>query len=266
VTFVDMASLTWPEAERLGRDGRALGLIPLGAIEQHGPHLPLCTDCVIAVTLARHVAAALVEPVVVAPAVPGGLSSHHLEFPGTVDLPEQVLAGMITAYVEAFERMGLRDVAIFSAHGGNFAFLGRYREEHEARGSSTRLIAYDDLVPGYVQAMFAGARRGGLEPCPSDVHAGGVETSQMLAARPELVRSFAGVDGYTLAEDGFLDRVLEDGLRALTDTGVLGDVSGSSAAAGAEIFRMLAAELVRWIAASLGFTAGADVRLEQVSR
>jgi creatinine amidohydrolase len=263
MTFVDMATLTWPEAERLGREDRALALIPLGAIEQHGPHLPLSTDCIIAEALARRVAAALVEPVLVAPVLPGGLSSHHLAFPGTVHLPEELLGGTIAAYVDAFERLGLRDVAIFSAHGGNFAFLGRYRDEHDARGSATRLIAYDDIA-AYVRAMFAGARRGGLEPCASDVHAGGVETSQMLTVRPELVRSFAGVEGYTLAEDGFLDQVLEEGLLAVTDTGVLGDVSGSSAVAGAGIFDALTAELVRWIVGALGFTAGADVHLERV--
>ena len=116
----------------------------------------------------------------VAPSLPGGLSTHHVAFPGTVTLPEDVFGGVLDAYVAAFERMGIRRVAIISGHGGNLGFLGRYEAAHAARGSDTRLIAHHDLQ-GYVDAMFAGARSEGFDPPATDVHAGGVETSQGLA-------------------------------------------------------------------------------------
>ncbi len=193
MTYVQMTGLTWPEAEALGA-ADALGLIPTGAVEQHGPHLPLGTDCFIAEALANRIAGALEEPVVVAPIVPGGLSTHHLAFPGTVTLPEAAFEGALDAYVAAFERMGIRRVAIFSGHGGNLGFLGRYETAYAERVTDVRLIAHHDFE-GYVEAMFAGARDAGLHPVETDVHAGGVETSQGLALFGDLVRDFAEGEG-----------------------------------------------------------------------
>ena len=71
------------------RGRRVLGLIPTGAVEQHGPHLPLATDSLVAAELGRRIAERLIEPVVVAPVIPGG-SAHHVGFPGTVTLTEEV--------------------------------------------------------------------------------------------------------------------------------------------------------------------------------
>jgi creatinine amidohydrolase len=78
--------LTWPEAERLGADG-AVGLVALAALEQHGPHLPLATDALLAERLARDVAERLGTPVVVTPILRGGLSTHHLAFAGSLTFP-----------------------------------------------------------------------------------------------------------------------------------------------------------------------------------
>jgi creatinine amidohydrolase len=252
MTYVAMAHLTWPEAQALASE-RVLGMVPTGSIEQHGPHLPLATDSLIAAELGRRIGNAIAEPVVVAPVVPGGLSSHHLVFPGTVDFSEELFAGAITAYVEAFERMGIREVAIISGHGGNLGFLGRYEQEHARSDSDVRVIGHHDLG-GYIEAMFAGARAGGFEPVETDLHAGGVETSQGLALFPELVRSVADVEGYTRADDGWLDRMLADGIDSVSRSGVLGDVTPATATAGEEIFAHITDYLVGWIADSLHFT------------
>jgi creatinine amidohydrolase len=251
MAYVAMAELTWPEAEAL-RGRRALGLLPTGSLEQHGPQLPLATDSLIAAELGRRVAESFVEPVVVAPVLPGGLSAHHLGFPGSVTLPEEVFGGAITAYVEAFERMGIRDVAVFSAHGGNFAFLAAYAAARAETGTGTRLVAYADF-DAYATAMFEGARRGGVDAPPTDVHAGAIETSQGLALFPELVRPYGGVDGYTAQEEGWLDRMHAEGMRAVSPSGVLGDPPLARAEAGEPIFEAIAAELVRWIADELGY-------------
>jgi creatinine amidohydrolase len=251
MTYIGMTSLTWPEAEALS-SRRPLGLIPTGAVEQHGPQLPLGTDSFIAEELGRRIGMAIAGPVVVAPVMPGGLSSHHLAFPGTVTFSEELFGGAIDAYVEAFERMGIENVVIFSGHGGNLDFLGRYEAAHAEKDSSLRLIAHHDLW-GYVDAMFAGARAGGFEPVPTDIHAGGVETSQGLALFPELVRPFDGVDGYTDGEEGWLERMLRDGMKSVSPSGVLGDVTPSTAAAGEQIFRHITDYLVGWITESLGY-------------
>jgi creatinine amidohydrolase len=253
VTYVPLAECTWPEVEALGRQ-RVLGLIPTGAIEQHGPHLPLATDCLIAAELARLIADAFVEPVLVAPVVPGGLSDHHLAFPGTVTFTEDAFGAVLTAYVDAFTRIGIGDVAIFSGHGGNLGFLGRYADAHASRGSTTRVIAASDLAP-YVAAMFDGARGAGVEPPETDVHAGAVETSQGLALFPGLVRPvYAETVGYTAAEDGWIDRLLADGIHTVTPNGAMGDPSAAKAEAGDPINAAIADHLAQWIADELGYT------------
>ncbi len=248
MSYVELASLTWPEAEVLEKE-RAIGLIPTAALEQHGPHLPLATDSLIADVLGRQVAERIEVPVVVAPVLRGGLSTHHLAFPGTVSIAEAAFRDVILAYVEGLERMGVREIAVFSTHGGNFAFLGRLAAEHA--NPRVRLVVYDDLMR-YVDVMVAAARSVGLETSATDIHAGGLETSQALHAFPELVRSTEGVTGYTAAEEGWLEKIFVDGIRSLSESGVLGDPAGASAAAGAAIFDALADELASWIAEAFG--------------
>jgi creatinine amidohydrolase len=253
MTYVRMTGLTWPDAKEL-QD--AIGLVPTGAVEQHGPHLPLATDCFIAEELARRIAERIDEEVVVAPALPGGLSSHHLAFPGTVTLPEEAFSAVLDAYVAAFERIGIRRIAIFTGHGGNLGFLGRYEAAHADKGTETQLIAHHDFE-GYVEAMFAGARAAGFEPAATDIHAGGVETSQGLALFPQLVRPHADLTGYLAAEDGWQDRMFADGIEAVTPIGVLGDPSKASAEAGEAIFASLTDYLANWIEVGLSSSIGA---------
>jgi creatinine amidohydrolase len=264
MTYVAMGELTWPDAEALAAE-RPLGLIPTASIEQHGPHLPLATDSLIAAELGRRIGEAIVEPVVVAPVVPGGLSSHHLAFPGTVHFSEEVFGGAITAYVEAFERMGVQHVAIISGHGGNLGFLGAYERRRREAHSGVRLIAHHDLG-GYIAAMFAGARSAGFDPPETDIHAGGVETSQGLALFPELVRPFDGVGGLTKAEEGWLARVLAEGIYAVSPSGVLGDVRPATAAAGAAILEHIVDYLVGWIVDALDYTRAQSVASTSGSR
>jgi creatinine amidohydrolase len=92
VSFVALADLTWPDAGALADRDDVVGLIPTGALEQHGPHLPLGTDFLIAERLARAVAESVPVPVVVTPVLAAGLSDHHVAFPGTASCPRRPLA------------------------------------------------------------------------------------------------------------------------------------------------------------------------------
>jgi creatinine amidohydrolase len=254
MSFVALGELTWADAAELRERDEVVGLIPTGAIEQHGPHLPLATDFLIAEQLARAVAEALPVPVVVAPVLAGGLSDHHLAFPGTVTLSRDVFGGWVDAQVAAFERMGIGRVAVFSAHGGNFAFLGELAARHAEHGGAARVIAYDDLL-GFVEVMDEAARSLGLEAPETDVHAGALETSVALMAFPTLVRDFAEVEGYTTAEDGWMERIWRDGLDALAASGVLGDPRLATAEAGRAVFDALVRELAGWISRELEIPA-----------
>ncbi len=246
MTFVALETLTWPEAERLGAEG-ATGLVALASLEQHGPHLPLATDSLLAEQVARDVADRLAGPVVVAPVVHGGLSTHHVAFPGTVTLPPSSYHGLVGAYLEGLERMGIRKIALFSWHGGNFGFV---REVVEAWTGHAQLAGYADLRR-FIEVMLVAAGEAGLDAPETDIHAGGLETSMMLAAFPELVRPFDGVDGYTAAEPEWLDRIFAEGIRPVSESGVLGDLRGADAAVGRALFTAMAEELTGFFAAEL---------------
>lgn len=241
-----LEELTSPEAGRLAAEG-AIGLIAVGAVEQHGPHLPLGTDAIIARHLAREAASRLGETVIVAPVLPGGLSSHHLAFPGTVNLSQVVFDGYVRALLDTYDALGVRLVAIFSAHGGNFGAIGELAGEH----GGVRVIAYTDLQR-YLQVMRDGAASVGLNAPETDAHAGGLETSQMLFVHGDERISFPpDLEGYVAAEPGWLERLMADGMKALSPNGVLGRPAGATAAAGAAICAALADELAAWIRAAV---------------
>ena len=179
-----------------------------------------------------------------------GLSDHHLAFPGTVSLSQETFRGWVEAHIAGLERIGIERVALFSGHGGNFAFIGELAAELTSRRGPTRVIAYDDLF-GFVRVMDEAARSHGLEAPETDVHAGALETSVALALFAGLVGDHDDVEGYTAAEPGWTERIWADGIAALSSTGVLGDPAGASAQAGRAIFDALADELVGWIAREL---------------
>jgi creatinine amidohydrolase len=247
---VELELLTSPEAGRLVSDGRVVGLIGLGAVEQHGPHLPLGTDAIIARHLAEEIAARLHETVLVAPVLPGGMSSHHLAFPGTVDLAGELLAGYVRALLSSMDGIGIREVALFSAHGGNFGRLRELADEY-ADHERLRVIAYTDIVR-YIQVMSVAAASTGLHVPPCDAHAGGLETSQMLYLHgPDRITFPPDLEGYVAAEPGWMERMAAEGMQALSPIGVLGRPADATAEAGAAICAALADAIAAWMAEEL---------------
>jgi creatinine amidohydrolase len=248
---VELELLTSSEAGRLVSEGPVVGLIGLGAVEQHGPHLPLGTDAIIARHLAGEVAARLEETVLVAPVLPGGMSSHHLAFPGTVDLAGELLAAYVRALVSTMEALEIRKVALFSAHGGNFGKLRELVEEY-AGHEGVHVIAYTDIAR-YIDVMSGAAASTGLHVPECDAHAGGLETSQMLFLHgPDQITFPPDLEGYVAAEPGWMERMATEGMQALTPIGVLGRPAGASAKAGAAICAALADAIAAWMAEELG--------------
>lgn len=247
MTYVELQNLTWPEAEQLGRDG-AIGLVTLASLEQHGPHLPLATDALLGERLALEVAERLPGSVVTTPVVRGGLSTHHIAFAGSVTVDPGAYRELVVSSVEGLERMGIEKIAIFSSHGGNFAFVRDLVAEYDGRAT---LAGYSDLGR-FLEVMMAAAAEHGLQPPETDVHAGGLETSMMLAAHADKVRPFDGVEGYTAAEPGWLTRIFEEGIRPVSESGVLGSVAGATAQVGAALFDALAEELSSYFIRELG--------------
>ena len=197
--------------------------VPLGATEQHGPHLPLSTDTDIAVALAARLAAA-VEGVVVAPALAYGSSGEHQAFAGTLSIGlraiELVVIELVRSAVTTFRR-----VVLVSAHGGNDRAVARAVRRLREEGRDVRAWS-----PSLVWA--------------GDAHAGLVETSVMLALDSRRVRTDAAAAGETRPLIELIDVVRNEGVAAVSENGVLGDPTGASAAEGMALLDAASAALI----------------------
>ncbi|MGH7389358.1 MAG: creatininase family protein [Candidatus Rokuibacteriota bacterium] len=190
-----LAERTWPEARSLARDPGAAVLLPLGAIEQHGPHLPLLVDWLGAEELARrlapHLSRAGWRPVL-APALPYGVSTLAETWAGTASLSRATLARCIVEIVRTLARPGFRRFVLvnYQADPDHIRAMGAARRALERDGQVQVLFA--GFGPdASVQALMVDPRVWKLlrSPRPSlEWHSGELETALVLATRPALVR------------------------------------------------------------------------------
>jgi creatinine amidohydrolase len=216
---VELAGATWPQVEATG--GRSVLAVPLGSLEQHGPHLPLDTDTRIAVAVASGLAARR-RDVAVAPAVAYGASGEHAGFPGTLLVGHDVLAQLLIELVRS-ARGSFAGVALVSAHGGNGDALAAASRRCAADG--------DDVLAWH--AVTAGG----------DAHAGRTETSLMLALDPGSVRGELAAPGRTEPLGTLLPRLRSEGVRPVSSNGVLGDPAGATAEEGGTLLGALVTDL-----------------------
>jgi creatinine amidohydrolase len=219
-----LGDATWPEIAATG--GRLL-VLPMGSLEQHGPHLPLNTDTRIAEALAARLAAACPDAIV-APALPYGASGEHAGFPGTLLINHDVLADLVTELVRS-ARGSFAGVIVISAHGGNNEGLSKVAAR--ARQEGDAVLIWRATVKG------------------GDAHAGRTETSLLLAIDPGLVRPDRAEAGCTEPLEVILPRLRAEGVRPISSNGVLGDPTGASATEGRALLEAMTAELVSAVVA-----------------
>ena len=178
----DWMDMTWQEIAG-AKTARWIAVLPLAAVEQHGPHLPLGVDTFIAEAYLARVRDILPEnlPVTFLPVQRVGVSAEHLSFPGTLTISATTAIAAWTELGESLKRAGLRKLVLVTSHGGNVAAM-----EVVARELRTRLDMLAVTVGwhrfGYPEGTFS------AEEKRHGIHGGDIETSLMLAAQPETVR------------------------------------------------------------------------------
>jgi creatinine amidohydrolase len=218
-------ALTWPETQERAA---ALLVVPLGATEQHGPHLPASTDADLAVALADRLAAAR-DDVLVAPVLAYGASGEHADFPGTLSIGTDALHLLLVELGRSATRTWPR-VLLLSAHGGNVEAVRSAVAQLREEGRDVRAWS---------------PRWGG------DAHAGRTETSLQLALAPERVRLERLAPGATADLRALLPELRRSGVRAVSASGVLGDPTGADASYGSELLESATADLVGTVGAWL---------------
>ncbi len=163
------------------RRQRAIVLVPVGAIEQHGRHLPVDTDTHSVTEIALRAARSLAEPrVLVVPTLPYGLSAHHMDFIGTITLRLETMANLVTDVCRSIHAHGFRKIVLLNGHGGNTALLNAVAGTLVAEKIYVASLAYWAPIAAELKEIGKSAI-GGMS------HACEVETSVQLYLRPHLV-------------------------------------------------------------------------------
>lgn len=219
---VRLEEMTWAEVDAAQQAGFNTIVVPAGATEEHGYHLPLGTDTLWADQYGEMVARRLGHALV-APVIPVGCSDTMMGFPGSMTLPEPLLTDLTLEYCRSLARHGFTRFVLISSHGGNFGAMrqaaSRLQQEQPSLSVVTGLCDMQEIL----DVMHASVTQNGMTFDVAGAHGGEFETSVMLAVLPHLVhmdRARPGlvVDVRTLPLDFFRrDR------REVSPTGVLGD-------------------------------------------
>lgn len=234
---VTWSQLTWEEIGRLPAAGCDAAILPVGATEQHGPHLGTGMDSCLAEKVCAAVSAETRVPRL--PLLPYGCSlghSHH--WPGTLALQPQTLIAVVTDIGDWLQAAGFRRLFIVNSHVTNAAPLRCALEVLRSR--------YDDLMVAVINTATLSPRVSqAFSADAADWHANAAETSLMLAAAPELVRpeAIARADD----PDRTAGLVFAHPVNRTSRSGVTGQPSSATAAAGQQLFDWIVADLTALI-------------------
>lgn len=212
---VDLGTLSWPHVA----ESRPILLIPIGSCEQHGPHLPLSTDTIVAEHLCSRV-----DDVLVAPSIAIAASGEHAGFAGTLSIGNEALTRVLIELVRSAD--WATGVIFVNGHGGNMRAVSLATSALQAE--SRHVAAWSPHLDG-------------------DAHAGRTETSMMLAIAPQLVDMTRAEAGNTASLRDVMDAIREGGIHAVSENGVLGDPRTATPEEGDHIVAALANDLRRFV-------------------
>lgn len=211
-------------------DRPVLAVLPLGATEQHGPHLPVETDTLLAAAAARSLAGGRAAAAVLPP-MPYGASGEHQAFPGTVSIGTDALTAAVIELGRSVGTWADRLVVV-NGHGGNVEALRR----------AVPQLRYEGRDVAWLACRTAESS--------TDTHAGHAETSLLLYLHPDRVRLEAAEPGCTQPLPEILPALREGGVAAVSPSGVLGDPTSATGVEGRRFWGALIADaharLERW--------------------
>jgi creatinine amidohydrolase len=246
-----MEEMTWPEVRAAATAGLPV-VLPVGSTEQHGPHLPLNTDCEIPQAIA--LGAGADYPLVVAPPVRFGAKSRPLSgggesFPGTLSVRATTLLAVLEDVVDGLARAGFRHICVLNWHWENATYLWEACDAVSVRHPEARFMIFDQAVPELaaddVEQIFGGDF-GGWEV----EHAALAETSMMMAIRPDLVRMDRLTDDRAARNPGW--EVIPAPPDTIPESGVLWRASKSNEAAGLRLLELAFDHLRRALESEFG--------------
>ena len=249
---IRLERLTSPEIATALEAGYTAVVVPAGAVEQHGPHLPMFMDAEHGDRLGVEVARRLGKTLV-APTIRVGCSEHHMGFSGTITLETETFLAVCRDFCTSLARHGFRRVCFVPTHGGNFKPLQEgLADLNEAAGARCSVEAYTDLMEVIDTWRDVAERHAGLGGRVGG-HADLAETSVMMAMRPGIVREELAVAGYITdpapgAQAELVARIIADGFATVTPTGILGDARGATAELGELMIDALAEVMVARLA------------------
>jgi creatinine amidohydrolase len=243
MTERSLVHLTWTEIRDLDKT-EGIVLLPVGAIEQHGPHLPVTTDTLLVTTVLKRAMQLL--PLTVSawrlPAVSYGKSNEHQNFPGTISLSAETLTAVLKDIASSVHRAGFRRLGFVNGHGGNVALL-----EMTARDIriATGLMVFCVQPSFWIEPPFKISE----QEKRFGIHAGELETSLVLAMQPGFVRMDKLVKhfpepGFNLFGSTSMAWLSSD----WSETGVFGDATIATAEKGQELLEHGSERLAKVIA------------------
>ena len=233
-----MENMTSMEIKQAMERGNRTVVIGVGAIEQHGPALPICVDDVLAVAVSCKVAEGLGDALV-APSIRPGYSPQHTSFPGTVSLSHETLSYILRDYIDSYAAQGFETIVIICTHMGNAATIMLTCQQYRSEKFTVIPICHVDMYGSPDGKKYFGRNEG--------MHANELETSWILHLNPTLVR----IDELQKGEVSNRLPVIDDsigmhyGVDFVSENGCVGDPTGATAELGKRSIELMCKEICR---------------------
>jgi len=256
-----LSEMTWEDVQEAVASSR-IAILPMGATEQHGQHLPVDTDTLLVESVVGEVAKRF-KQVVVCPTLPYGNSTHHLPYAGTISLGPHTFIDAVTEIVLCLERHGFRKILLLNGHGGNRGPMSVAARLAQDKSPTPLLLALANYYSFGAKDVADGIRETGVGGM---AHACEYETSLYLYFKPELVKMDRAVKRIPVSPIpeyihsdllgdspiGLVVRAREPinsvGEHTFCASGVAGDPTLANAEKGRRILEKVVADLVQFLA------------------